>query len=143
MTTWPAKDPKKSDYMKPGQFLSVSASAKDPVAAVKFINWWTNDVECNTTLKAERGIPLSSKVAEAVAPKLDASTAEIASFLNNVVAPNSSQINPPSGNGTSEVNDLLNKLEEQVCYGQMTAEEAGKQLFEQGNKIMAEKAAAK
>ncbi len=143
MTTWPAKDPKKSDYMKPGQFLSVSATAKDPAAAVKFINWWTNDVECNTTLKAERGIPLSSKVAEAVAPKLDASTAEIASFLNNVVAPNSSQINPPSGNGTSEVNDLLDKLEEQVCYGQMTAEEAGKQLFEQGNKIMAEKAAAK
>ena len=48
-------------------------------------------------------------------------------------------MNPPLPDGSSEVNDLLNKLEEQVCYGEMTAEEAGKQLFEQGNSIMGAK----
>ena len=58
-------------------------------------------------------------------------------------------MNPPKTKGivtfysqdnTSEVNDLINKLEEQVCYGQLSAEDAGAQLFEQGNSIMASKA---
>ena len=103
------------------------------------MNYITNSVECNNVLLAERGIPLSSDVAEAISPNLDENTQEVIDFIYNVVEPNSSQVNPPSADGSSEVNDLINKLEEQVCYGQMTAEDAGKQLFEQGNEIMASK----
>ncbi len=139
MTTWPAKDPAKSDYLKPGQFISVAAGSKNAEEAVKFVNWFTNDVDCNNKLLAERGIPLSKKVATAIEPNLDDATKEVSTFLNNVVAKASSQINPPAADGSSEVNDLLNKLEEQVCYGQMTAADAGNQLFTQGNQIMASK----
>ena len=64
---------------------------------------------------------------------------EVIKFINEVVSDNSSQINPPAADGSSEVNDLLNKLEEQVCYGQMTAEDAGQQLFTEGSKIMESK----
>lgn len=105
------------------------------------MNYITNSVDCNNVLLAERGIPLSSSVAETIAPNLDENSQEVIDFIYNVVDPNSSQVNPPSADGSSEVNDLINKLEEQVCYGQMSAEEAGAQLFEQGNSIMASKAA--
>ena len=44
------------------------------------------------------------------------------------------------GLSTYEAVYQLNKLEEQVCYGQLSAEDAGAQLFEQGNSIMASKA---
>ena len=57
-------------------------------------------------------------------------------YINNVVSVNSSKVNPPAGKGASEVIDLLNQLEEQVCYGQMTAEEAGNELFNTGNEMM-------
>ncbi len=140
ITTWPSADPVKSDYLKPSQFFAISSDSKNPEEAAKILNFITNSVDCNNILLGERGIPLSSKVADAIAPNLDADTQRVITFVNEVVSPNSSQVNPPSTNGASEVNDLINKLQEQVCYGQMTAEDAGKQLFEQGNQIMASNA---
>lgn len=140
LTTWPSADLKKSDYLKPSQFFAISSDSKNPEEAAKILNFITNDVDCNNILLGERGIPLSSKTAEAIAPNLDETTQKVITFVNDVVSANSSQVNPPSTNGASEVNDLINKLQEQVCYGQLSAEDAGKQLFEQGNQIMAENA---
>ena len=140
LTTWPSADPKKSDYLKPSQFFAISSDSKNPEEAAKILNFITNDVDCNNILLGERGIPLSSKTAEAIAPNLEETTQKVITFVNDVVSANSSQVNPPSTNGASEVNDLINKLQEQVCYGQLSAEDAGKQLFEQGNQIMAENA---
>ena len=140
LTTWPSADTKKSDYLKPSQFFAISTDSKNPEEAAKILNFITNDVDCNNILLGERGIPLSSKTAEAIAPNLDETTQKVITFVNDVVSANSSQVNPPSTNGASEVNDLINKLQEQVCYGQLSAEDAGKQLFEQGNQIMAENA---
>ncbi|MDD6222352.1 MAG: extracellular solute-binding protein, partial [Lachnospiraceae bacterium] len=59
ITTWPSNDPAKSQYVKPGQFFSVSANAKDPEAAVKFVNWLINSEKANDYLKGERGIPIN------------------------------------------------------------------------------------
>ena len=141
ITTWPSGNPQKSDYLKPSQFFAISTDSVNPKEAAKLLNYITNSVDCNNVLLAERGIPLSSSVAETIAPNLDENSQEVIDFIYNVVDPNSSQVNPPSADGSSEVNDLINKLEEQVCYGQMSAEEAGAQLFEQGNSILASMAA--
>lgn len=140
ITTWPSADPEKSDYLKPSQFFAISADSKNPAEAAKILNYITNSADCNNVLLAERGIPLSSDVAEAISSNLDESSQQVIDFIYNVVDPHSSQVNPPSADGSSEVNDLINKLEEQVCYGQLSAEDAGTQLFEQGNSIMASKA---
>lgn len=140
LTTWPSKDPKLSNFLKPAQLFSVSVDSKDPVTGVKLIDYWTNSMDCNEILLGERGVPISSKVAEQLAPSLSDSDQKVIAFINDVVTPNSSQINPPYPNGASEVSDLINKLGEKVCYGELTAEEAAEQLFTEGNKIMAEKA---
>ena len=136
ITTWPSNDVKKSNYLKPSQFLCVSKDAKNPEEAVKFINWFNNSVECNNILLGERGVPVSQTVAEAIAAKMPEPEQEMIAYINNVVSVNSSKVNPPAGKGASEVIDLLNQLEEQVCYGQMTAEEAGNELFNTGNEMM-------
>ncbi len=138
ITTWPSPDPVKSDYLKPSQFFAVSKNSANPEEAVKVLNFITNSVECNNILLGERGIPLSAKVAEAIKPNLDETSQEIITFINDVVSNASSQINPPAPDSASEVNDRINKLEEQVCYGQMTAEEAGNQLFEDAKSILAQ-----
>ena len=139
ITTWPSADPVKSDYLKPSQFFAITKDSTNPEEAAKVLNFITNSVECNEILLGERGIPLSSAVADSIAPKMDETSQEVIKFINEVVSDNSSQINPPAADGSSEVNDLLNKLEEQVCYGQMTAEDAGQQLFTEGSKIMESK----
>lgn len=137
LTTWPSPDPKKSNYLKPGQFFSVTVDSKYPEDAAKIIDFWTNSVECNEILNAERGIPASSKTAEALNPKLDATQQKITDYVNNVVTPNCSAISPAAPENSAEVLKLHNMLQEQVCYGRMTAEEAAEQLFTEGNSILA------
>ena len=140
ITTWPSDDAKKSNYLKPGQFFCVSSDSKDPVEAAKVIDFFTNSVDANKILLAERGVPASTVVADAIAPDLDAGTQSGMTFIKNVIAPNCSQINVAPPEGTSEVVNLLKQLEEQLCYGQITAQEASEQFFTQGNAFLAAKA---
>ena len=60
---------------------------------------------------------------------------------NDVITPNCSPANPPAGAGSSEVTSLITDLEEKVYYGEITAEAAAQELFEEGNRIMSEAAA--
>ena len=76
-------------------------------------------------------------MAEAITPMLDETNQKIVEYVNNVVTPTCSTINPAAPNGANEVYDLLKNLEEQVLYGQISAEDAAKQLFEEGNAYMA------
>lgn len=140
ITTWPSDDAKKSNYLKPGQFFCVSSDSKDPAEAAKVIDFFTNSVDANKILLAERGVPASTVVADAIAPGLDAGTQSGMAFIKNVIAPNCSQINAAPPEGTSEVVNLLKQLEEQLCYGQITAQEASEQFFTQGNAFLAVKA---
>lgn len=140
ITTWPSDNTQKSNYLKPGQFFSVSCDSKDPAEAAKVIDFFTNSVEANEILLAERGVPASAAVADAIAPKLDAGTQMGMTFISEVITPNCSQINAAPPEGTSEAINLLKQLEEQLCYGQMTAAEASEQFFTQGNAFLAAKA---
>ena len=140
ITTWPSDDAKKSNYLKPGQFFCVSSDSKDPVEAAKVIDFFTNSVDANKILLAERGVPASTVVADAIAPDLDAGIQSGMTFIKNVIAPNCSQINAAPPEGTSEAINLLKQLEEQLCYGQITAQEASEQFFTQGNAFLAAKA---
>ena len=81
-------------------------------------------------------MPISSVVAEAIAPKLDDMDQEVIRYINEVVTPNSSTLNPPAPDSSSEVYDLIDKLEEKLCYGEIDAAQAASELFEGGNKIM-------
>ena len=138
MTTWPATDPVKSNYLKPSQFFSVTVDSKNPEAAAKFLDFVTNSVDCNNILLGERGVPISSEVAGAIASQMPKEDQEVIRYINEVVTPNSSTINPPAPDGASEVYDLIDKLEERLCYGEIDAKQAAQELFDQGNKIMAQ-----
>lgn len=137
ITTWPSDDLEKSNYLKPSQFFAVTTDCKNPEEAVKVLDYITNSVDCNKVLLGERGVPISKTVSEAITPELDETNQKIVVYINDVVTPTCSTINPAAPNGANEVYDLLKNLEEQVLYGQITAEEAANQLFEEGNAFMA------
>ena len=94
MTTWPSDDPVVSNYLKPSQFFSITVDSKNPAEAAKVLDFFTNSEDCNNILLAERGVPISSVVAEAIAPKLDDMDQEVIRYTNEVVTPNSSTLNP-------------------------------------------------
>ena len=136
ITTWPAGNPSKANYLKPGMFFSVTVDSGHPEEAVKVLDYLTNSEECNTILLAERGIPASSVVAEGISGHLDGLQQMAVTYVNNVVTPNSSPISPAAPEKSTEVLSLLDQLQEQVCYKQLTAKEAADQLFTKGNAIL-------
>lgn len=139
ITTWPAYDPIKSNYLKSSQFFSIGAHSKNPEEAVKVLNFLTNSMDANDILLGERGVPASSVVADSIAPKMSEIDQKVVAFINNVVTPNCSPIDPPQPDGASEVYNLLDQTVEKVCYGQMDAQTAAQSFYDGAAKIMASK----
>lgn len=138
ITTWPSDDPQKSNFLKPSQFFSVSRDAKEnEEEAVKVINYLLNSQEANEILLGERGVPASSVVAAGIAPLQDETAQVVTNYINNVVTPNCSPISPAIPDGANEVYDYCNQLVDKILYGEITAEDAAKELYEKGNEIMA------
>lgn len=138
LTTVPASDPVKSNYVKPSMYFSISANTSDPDAAVEVLNYLINSVDANEIMLGERGVPASTEVAEAISGMLSEEGQTVSDFMLNILMPNSTPIAPPNPLGSSEVKDLLLQLEEKVGYGEVTPEEASKEYFEKGNQILAE-----
>ena len=137
LTTIPTTDPAKSNYVKPSMYFSVSADTKNPEEAVKLLNYLSNSTDAYDILLAERGIPASGKVTEAIMPKLSQEEQENAEFINDVITSNSSPMPPFPVEGSSQAQDLLRKLEEKVKYGEYTAQEAAEEYFTEANKMLA------
>ncbi|MDO5423956.1 MAG: ABC transporter substrate-binding protein [Eubacteriales bacterium] len=138
LTTFPNDNNEAAAWLNPSQFFCVSADGENPDEAAALIDWLTNSVDCNNVLLGERGVPISSVVAEAIAENQTADDQEVVTYINEVVTPSCSTIDPPSPSNGSEVVALLDSLTEKLMYGELSAQEAAEQFFEQANAILAE-----
>src|SRR5690606_3132001 len=83
-----------ANYIKPSQFWSITSTSAHPEEAAKFIDFFSNSIEANEILLAERGVPISSAVREALIPLLGRAQVEMFEYLERVEADNS-PIRPP------------------------------------------------
>jgi multiple sugar transport system substrate-binding protein len=127
-----------TNYLKPSQFFSITSTCETPELAAQVINFFTNDLEANEALFAERGVPISSAVRDHLRPMLDTASAETFDYLERVAA-DSSPLPPPDppnwSNFTSNVYGAL--FAGPLTFGQITPEEAVVILEEEGNKVLA------
>jgi multiple sugar transport system substrate-binding protein len=114
-----------ANYFKPSMFFSVSAHSEHPQEAAMFIDFFTNSVEANEIMLAERGIPISSAVQEAIAPSLPPAQVEAANFLKSLEG-NVSPIRPPDPAKHNELmtNVWAPQIIDALMFGQVTPEEA-------------------
>lgn len=122
-------------YLKPGQFLAVTTSSKNPDIAVKFVDYFTNDIEANKVLMAERGVPISAKVREALFPMLNDGQKEMFNYIE-LAAEHSDPIDPPEPAGHPEVEKSLKSLGDKILFGEITPEDAAKKFREEANQIL-------
>jgi len=129
---------KSSNYIKPSQFFSVSKSSKTPDEAAKFIDFFTNNIEANAVLFAERGVPISSKVRESMQPKLGKAQKEMFDFVQRM-GKLAEPIRPPDPKGASDIikNVYRPLVIEPVMYEKTTPEEAAAVLRKEANTILA------
>jgi multiple sugar transport system substrate-binding protein len=126
-----------SNYMKPAQFFSVTRDAQSTRDAAGLIDWFTNSIEANTLLMAERGVPIAAKVREALKPKLAAPQLRVFEFLERIqddVAP----IPPPDPVGNTDLinNVFIPQVVDPVMFGVITPLEGMKTLRREAARIL-------
>lgn len=105
-------------YLKPAMFWCVGAQSEVKDAAIRFINFFTNDPACYDIVGIERAVPISSEMREHVAPLLDEVSQEVVDFVDYVSQPGmASPLMNPDPSCHSEVAELLSQYSEQVRYG--------------------------
>lgn len=138
LTTIPSDNPKKSNYFGIGKFFSISKATKHPDEAVAFVNWYINSTEANKTQLAIQGVPANTDRAKEVLPLVDEATRDSLNFVNDVIMPNSSTPPPTTGAKVEEVKDAFYQIYEKICYGEITADEASKTLYDKAGEIFSE-----
>jgi len=128
-----------ANYFKPSMFFSISSQCETPDEAAMFIDYFTNSVEANQVLLAERGVPISSAVAEALKPSLTKSQLASFDFLASLEG-NVSPIRPPD---PAAHNDILTNVYvplvlDPMMFHQITPEEAVKTFTEEASKLLSQ-----
>lgn len=135
LTVIPNDNGKSGLYLKPSMFFAVSETSKQKEAAAKFINFFTNSVEANNILLAERGIPIAGKVREGIKEHVSdivVKTFDYISLAEKYATP----VSKPEPAAAAQVTKLIKSYYEQVAYDITTPEEAAKGLVEEANAIL-------
>lgn len=135
ITSSPSRNPKTSMSLSAGTWFSISANSQNIEEACAFVDYFTNSIEANKVLLAERGIPASSVVADAIFEDLDAGTAQVVEFINNVVTPNSSAPDAAVPAYGPQITDLVSQIMEQVLTGNISGEKAAEEFISQATII--------
>ncbi|MFC7679663.1 ABC transporter substrate-binding protein [Paenibacillus sp. GCM10028914] len=132
----PGPGTKEGLFLKPSMYFAVTESSKQKEEAAKFIDFFINDIEANKLIKGERGVPVSSKVKEALKPTLSTNEAKIFDYVTWAEA-NSSIGDPPNPIGAVEIEKLLRDLSERILFKKITIEQAAVDFRSEANAILA------
>ncbi|TCL69920.1 multiple sugar transport system substrate-binding protein [Hydrogenispora ethanolica] len=130
-------------FFKPSMFFSVTRSSANKEEAIKFINYFMNDIEANKVLLAERGIPVVPKVREVLQDMVDPVNKQVFEYISMVGKGHVSPIDPPDPPGAGEVLKAFRNIDQEVLYGTISPKDAAKKFLKQGNEILAKNKNAK
>lgn len=129
---------KPTNYFKPSMFFSITTGSKHPKEAAMFIDYFNNDLEANKVLAAERGVPISSKLREAMKPTLGKAAAEMFDYMTRLEGNTSPIPYPDPASHPDIVNNVwVPMVADPVGYGQTTPEKAVATLKTEAAAILA------
>jgi len=126
-----------ANYVKPSQFFSVTRDSANPELAAHFINFFTNSVEANKILMAERGVPIAAHVREALSGLVTRPNQVVFDFMGRV-AQDSFPVPPPDPKGWTELLENTYKpiVRDGVLFGKYTPEQAVRIFREEAAKVL-------
>ncbi|MDR1635971.1 MAG: ABC transporter substrate-binding protein [Treponema sp.] len=123
-------------YLKPSQFISMLSTSPSKDLAAKFVNFFVNDLEANSILLAERGIPVPTDVRDHLAPKVDPQMKTLFDYIGKVT-PYTSPIDPPDPARAGEAEDAMRKVVLQCLLGQFSSTQAAEEMLKAAHEILA------
>ena len=114
------------------QMLCVSQDSKYPEEAAKFIEFFQSDIDANKILLAERGIPTFTAVRDALADELTDVEKTVYAYVDVVGGfdTGGQTVNPASPACGDAIKEQYNYYLEKAIYGECTAEEAAKAVYD-------------
>lgn len=123
-------------YLRPATRLSVSAQTQFPEESVALLAFLTGTPEAARLLGAERGIPSSPRLAEAIIEDLkpaERASVEFVASLGDLAGP----LPPPLPPGAGEVTRLVFEISQQVAFESMSATDGGAALVQGAKDLLA------
>lgn len=121
-------------FLKPSQFFSIYSGTKHAEEAAKFIDFMTNDVDANMIMQGERGVPISSKIREALLPTMDATQQEIFDYIDRV-SKFAFPIGKPEPQEHAELSQILKNIHYEVISEQIDPLEGAKKLRAEAERV--------
>lgn len=122
-------------YLKPSMFFSITEDTEHPEEAVKFVDFFTNNIEANRILMADRGVPISTEIREDLFERVDGNVREMFDYID-LAEKHSSKISPPEPDGHNQLLDLYNELHEMMAYDVITPEEAAREFRSKAEEVL-------
>lgn len=132
----PGPGTKEGLFLKPSMYFAVAETSKQKEEAAKFISFFINDIEANQLIKGDRGVPVSSKVKEALKPTLTENEVKIFDYVTWAES-NSSVGDPPNPIGSVEIEKLLRDLSEKILFKKIPIDQAAAEFRKEANAILA------
>lgn len=132
----PGPNADKGLFLKPSMYFSITSSSKQQEEAAKFINFLINDIDANKIIKGERGVPVSSKVKDALKPLLTPDETKVFEYVA-WAEKNSSPMDPPNPLGAVEIEKLLKDTSEQILYKKISVQDAAAKFRKEAAAILA------
>jgi multiple sugar transport system substrate-binding protein len=126
-----------SNYLKPSMFFSITKNATMPDTAARLIDYFTNSLDANETLLAERGVPIAAKVRSALGPLVPAPQRAVFDFLDRIQAV-AAPVPPPDPVGNTDLinNVFIPQVIDPVMFGMIPPEAAMKKLRQESVEIL-------
>jgi multiple sugar transport system substrate-binding protein len=114
-------------WVQPSQYLCVYKKSRVPEEAVKFVNFFVNDVRAGRILGNDRGISSSSVVRDAIRAQASIDDQKVYDFYS-VATGRTTPMDPNLPNDREFINEL-NRIIQTVAYGQLSVPDGGKEVY--------------
>ncbi|MFA9557869.1 ABC transporter substrate-binding protein [Evansella sp. AB-rgal1] len=123
------------NWIRPSMSFSISTHSEKQEASALFIDFFTNSLEANEILMADRGVPVSSAVRAHLGSMVDGPVQETFDYLE-LVAEYSREADPLSPPGETEVRSAFVRVTEMLSYGRISPEEAAQQFMQEAVAVL-------
>jgi multiple sugar transport system substrate-binding protein len=124
-----AKQPGSS--LLPSQYYTINADTKHARQAATFVNFLVNSPEAGELILADRGLPASPAVLQAITPLLNANDQIFANFHQKNASKFGPSFVPPSW--ATDINKITQTIDRKVVSGQLTPSAAATEWVKEMN----------
>ncbi|MBC8609909.1 ABC transporter substrate-binding protein [Massiliimalia timonensis] len=116
-----------------GAHWSISPKSSHQKEAAMLINFWTNDEDAVNIYKMDQGVPINNELASKITADLSESDTKCIEFVQSYMEVASAYT--PAPIGASEIDTEVKNFGQAVGFGEMTPEQAAKDLTAKAKEI--------